>query len=100
MGYLDDKVLIYIASLIRTKIMTKYNCTATVELELRGRLCVISAYGLAISYPATRIDPEESDMDIVALENDRGRPISARLEALIDSEQWDAIEQALWDYEP
>ena len=79
--------------------MTKYNCTATVELELRGRLCSVTAYGLATYYPATRFEPEESDMDIVSLDSDKGRPISARVEALIDGEQWDYIAESLWEYE-
>jgi len=79
--------------------MTKYNCSATVELELRGRLCSLTAYGLATCYPATRFEPEESDMDIVSLENDKGQPISARVESLIDGKQWDHIVESLWEYE-
>ena len=79
--------------------MTDYNCTATVELELRGRLCSVTAYGLATHYPNTRTDPDEYNMDIMALENDRGQPLSARVEALIDSKQWDHIIESLWDYE-
>jgi len=80
--------------------MNNYNCTATVELELRGRLCSVTAYGLATYYPATRSDPEESEMEVIALENDKGGPLSARVESLISDNQWDYIVESLWDYEP
>ena len=76
------------------------NCTATVELELRGRLCSITAYGLGTHYPATRFDPEDYDMEIVALENDKGRPLSARVESLISADQWEYITESLWEHEP
>ena len=79
--------------------MTKYNCTATVELELRGRLCSITAYGLATHYRQSYNEPADYDMEIVAIENYKGRPISARVEALIDGAQWDYIVYSLWEYE-
>ena len=80
-------------------IMINYNCTATVELELRGRLCSITAYGVSTYTPPSYYEREDWDMAVVALENDRGQPISARVEALIDASQWESITESLWEYE-
>jgi len=79
--------------------MNRYNCTATVELELRGRFCSVTAYGVGTYAPPSRTEPEEYDMEIVSLESDRGRILSDRVEALIDSNQWDHITESLWRYE-
>jgi hypothetical protein len=93
------RYVVYSNYLTRNQIMTKYNCHATIEVELRGRLCSMTVYGMGTYRAGTYYDPAEYDMEIVAIENDRGQPISARVESIITSKQWESIVESLWEYE-
>ena len=77
----------------------RYNCEATLELNIRGVRVSLTAYGLESYLPPSLYGPEEFDMHIVCVELNDGSPIPARLESAMTSDHWDVIEQALWDYE-